>query len=124
MERSLTTTLITIMFIPLILISACGIFNREATPEAPPLPEDIDPLVDLAIFDLVLENDLEIEDIQVISVEETEFNDASLGVPTPGLDYAQVVTPGLIIELEAGGEIYRYHASGNQVVRVPSPHEE
>jgi hypothetical protein len=112
------------MFIPLILTSACGVFNREATPEAPPLPEDIDPLVDLAVFDLALENGLEIEDIQVVSVEETEFNDASLGVPTPGLDYAQVLTPGLIIELEARGERYLYHASGNQVVRVPSPNEE
>jgi hypothetical protein len=49
-----------------------------------------------------------------------EFPDASLGVPEPGKTYAQVVTPGYIVELLLeDGQTYEYHASGERVVLVP-----
>jgi hypothetical protein len=55
----------------------------------------------------------------VVSVEETKFMDASLGVPEPGVEYPALVTPGYIIILDADGDTYEYHASGERVVQVP-----
>ncbi|MFO7919146.1 MAG: hypothetical protein R6V13_13840 [Anaerolineae bacterium] len=74
------------------------------------------PLVDEAIADLAARTGVDAEGIAVQSVEETEFPDASLGVPETGEMYAQVVTPGYIIRLSVKGETYTYHAGGGRVV--------
>ena len=58
--------------------------------------------------------------IEVQSVEATEFRDASLGVPEPGKVYAQVITPGYVIKLVVGGTVYQYHGGGGRVVLVPN----
>ena len=50
------------------------------------------------------------EAITVRSVEAVEWPDASLGCPKPGMMYAQVITPGYRIVLEANGQSYEYHA--------------
>lgn len=47
--------------------------------------------------------------VGVVSVEFTEWSDTSLGNPQPGFLYAQVITPGFKIILEAGGQSYEYH---------------
>jgi CO/xanthine dehydrogenase Mo-binding subunit len=47
--------------------------------------------------------------------------DASLGCPRRGVTYAQVVTPGFIIELEAGGKKYRYHSDLQRIVSCDEP---
>jgi len=75
-------------------------------------------LVDLARVDLAQRLDVELEAVTVVSVQETEFEDASLGVPEPGKAYAQVLTPGHVIQLRAEGVTYDYHAriEGVQVV--------
>ena len=48
------------------------------------------------------------------------WSDASLGCPRPGGVYAEVLTPGFLIEFEISGEQYEFHADerGN-VVRCP-----
>lgn len=98
--------------------------DMDASLEACPLVEgtggEIEPLAAQAKADLAQELGLLSDEIQVQSVEETEFPDASLGVPEPGKVYAQVITPGYIIELSAGGQTYVYHASDERVVAVPS----
>ncbi|NQS90931.1 MAG: hypothetical protein HQ574_00860 [Chloroflexi bacterium] len=73
----------------------------------------------LAKFDLTIKTGVDIEDITPKSIEEILFDDASLGVPDPGVTYEAVVTPGYIIILEAEGETYQYHASGSKVVQKP-----
>jgi hypothetical protein len=52
----------------------------------------------------------------VEDIEPKDFPDASLGVPEPGMTYAQVITPGYVILLNAEGETYEYHAAGERVV--------
>lgn len=47
--------------------------------------------------------------IKVILAEAVEWPDASLGCAKPGMMYAQVITPGYRIVLEAGGKRYEYH---------------
>jgi hypothetical protein len=41
-------------------------------------------------------------EITVVSAEYTEWSDTSLGNPQEGLSYAQVITPGFKVILEAG----------------------
>ena len=107
-----------VLFSLIILISACGGKGEEVGPVLE-LPEDAESLVMLAKFDLTLRTGVDIEEIITESLEETLFDDSSLGVPQPGAVYEAVITPGYIIILNAGGESYEYHASGAKVVQVP-----
>ena len=54
--------------------------------------------------------------VRVTSLQPRKWPDASLGCPKPDTMYAQVETPGFVIELEAGGKTYRYHADYQRVV--------
>jgi hypothetical protein len=95
-----------------------GAMTATPTPEATDveLPAGAEALVTLAQQDLARRLDLVPEAIQVASVEATEWPDASLGCPEPGKVYAQVVTPGFRIVLEARGERYEYHTDREQTV--------
>jgi len=112
-----------ILLISLLLLSACSLSgNNQPVDESlpPELPEDTESLIILAKFDLTIKTGVDIEDIVTKSIEETLFDDASLGVPEEGVTYAAVVTPGYIIMLEAGGDLFEYHASGAKVIQVPT----
>ncbi len=103
-----------------VLLTACGQGKGEQSQDqAPALPENYDDLVMLAKLDLSLKTGANIENIKTVSVEQVNFSDASLGIREPGVEYAQVVTPGLIILLKADGKEYEYHASGALVIQVP-----
>ena len=54
--------------------------------------------------------------VLVTSLQPRKWPDASLGCPKSDTMYAQVETPGFVIELEAGGKTYRYHADYQRVV--------
>jgi hypothetical protein len=45
----------------------------------------------------------------LVAAEYTDWPDTSLGNAQPGMFYAQVITPGFKIILEAGGAQYEYH---------------
>lgn len=53
-------------------------------------------------------------DIKVVSVEGMDWPDTSLGAPQPGMMYAQVITPGYKVVLQAGERRYEYHTDMNQ----------
>ena len=111
-----------ILLISILLLSACSTsgINQSVEESLPPeLPEDTESLVILAKFDLTIKTGVEIENITTKSIKETLFDDASLGVPEAGVTYDAIMTPGYIIMLEAGGDLYEYRASGAKVVQVP-----
>ncbi len=97
--------------------------TRETAPAHSPLPtpDEAQPtrpgslgphqLRDLAIADLASRLNIAPETIIVRAVESVDWSDASLGCPQPGYMYAQVITPGYRITLEAGGQTYAYHTS-------------
>lgn len=58
--------------------------------------------------------------ISVNSVASTQWPDASLGLKKNGGSYAMVLIDGYIIELEAGGKRYRYHADEDSRVERAS----
>ncbi|MGQ0760786.1 MAG: hypothetical protein ACT4OT_02030 [Acidobacteriota bacterium] len=53
--------------------------------------------------------------IITVSVEQTDFPDASLGAPVEDEMSAQVITPGWRIHLQAGGETFEYRATERQL---------
>lgn len=55
--------------------------------------------------------------IQRVEVTPTEWNDACLGVSSPGQMCAQVITPGWVVTVNAGGQQYEAHTNqdGTQV---------
>jgi hypothetical protein len=89
-----------------------------------PLPPEAEQVVRLAIEDLVGRLDLAPEAIQLVSVEAVEWPDTSLGCPQPGMMYAQVITPGFLVILEAGGEGYAYHTNRADQVVLCQPQED
>ena len=78
-------------------------------PELLGLPE-----VEQARADLALRLNVPPEDIEIVEVQEVEWTDTSMGCPQPGVDYLQVVTPGLLIRLNYAGQTYAYHSGGGQ----------
>lgn len=81
--------------------------------EADDYPGELDGIVAIAVTDLAERLDIETSDIRVVSVEEVVWSDAGVGCPDPDMNYAQVVTDGLRIVLDAGGVEYAYHSGGS-----------
>jgi hypothetical protein len=75
-------------------------------------------LVDLAMADLSADLGLSVDQVTPLAVEAHTFPDASLGVPQEGMMYAQVLTDGYIITLEADGQTYTYHGADETIVRA------
>jgi hypothetical protein len=75
-------------------------------------------VTELARATLAQELGVNAADITVVSVDEQEWSDSSLGCPKEGEVYLQVITPGYLVTLEAQGQRYQYHTdSGGRVVR-------
>jgi hypothetical protein len=95
---------------------------RDITPEPPgeheepremPQPGIPKPSVaatNKAVVDLADHLGIDVSEVQVISVEQVEWPDSSLGCPKQGLNYLMVITPGFRIILEANGNQVAYHA--------------
>jgi len=66
-------------------------------------------MIDLAKKDLAQRVSAPVDQITVVSTSSTEWADASLGCPKPGIAYAQVITPGYRIVLGQGQKQYEYH---------------
>jgi hypothetical protein len=80
------------------------------------LPYEARRLVQMAKENLARRLDLSVSEISVISVVVVDWPDTSLGCPQPGMMYAQVITPGFRIVLEAKGQSYEYHTDEDRSV--------
>lgn len=90
-------------------------------PVIPPIAEAVFPqatssLVEFAFQDLATRLDISIEQITLVAVESVDWPDASLGCPEDGLLYAQNITSGYRITLEARGTIFEYHSDRGPVI--------
>ncbi len=74
--------------------------------------------LEATIADLATQSNITSDQISVISVKAMEWSDSSLGCPQEGYMYAQVITAGYLIILEAGGQSYPYHTdqTGNVIL--------
>jgi len=82
--------------------------NRSVTPEYPPV-------VDMAKNDLAGRLNIAVEQVRLVKQERKDWPDTSLGFPEEGKSYAQVITPGFVIVLEANGRLYEYHSDYKRV---------
>jgi hypothetical protein len=87
--------------------------TEPAEVEPPPEAERV---VQLAREDLAQRLGLAPDAMRLVSVEAVDWSDASLGCPQPGMMYAQVITPGFRVVLEANGEEYDYHTDRDHSV--------
>ena len=56
------------------------------------------------------------KDVDVSFVKPTTWPDAGLGCSPPGETHEPKVTPGFVVQLEAKGKAYRYHADTSRVL--------
>jgi len=70
---------------------------------------------DRAVSDLAEKLGIAKSAVSVVDVQSVEWPDASLGCPQPGAMYAQVITPGYRIVLEANGQRYEYHTGASAI---------
>jgi hypothetical protein len=86
--------------------------------DTPLYPGQVDsglqPFVDMAIADLSDRLGVGPTAISVISAVLVTWPDGSLGCPMPGMEYAQMLQDGSVIELGFGERVYRYHSGGNR----------
>lgn len=73
-----------------------------------------------AVRDLAAKLGIPASNIIVAESGETTWPDTSLGMPEPGKMYAQMLTEGFRVVLNAAGKKYEYHF-GEGLVRMRSP---
>jgi hypothetical protein len=84
--------------------------ERQTEPE---IPAEAEHLVTVAreMLAEMLAADTLADDIALVSVEMKQWRDSSMGCPQDGMMYLMVITPGYLIELEAGGKHYAFHTN-------------
>ena len=87
--------------------------DDEAATLSAPQGDALPRLIERATQDLVETSGAAAGEVTLLRVEEVEWSDTSLGCPDPEGMYAQVVTPGYRIMLEAGGDTYAYHSGAD-----------
>ncbi len=102
---------------PVSPVAPAGEAMKFSDPSAQIIPGS-EKAVEAALTNLVTQTGLSANEITIISVESKEWSDSGLGCPQEGFMYAQVITPGYLIVLEAQGEQYNYHTNqdGSSVV--------
>ena len=73
----------------------------------------LQPFITMAVDDLAARLDIDPAEITPLSGVLVVWSDSALGCPQPGMQYAQVPVDGSVIELGAGGRVYRYHTGGS-----------
>jgi hypothetical protein len=91
-----------------------SVIEQESTDSSSPIPRE---LVEKAKKNLARYLNIAMDQIRVVESRTVDWPDTSLGCPQPETAYAQVITPGYYIVLEAGGQPYPYHTDlGEQVM--------
>jgi len=75
-------------------------------------PPELGGIIGLAITDLASTLGIDEDAVAVVLVEDVVWSDASLGCPQPGMSYAQVLTDGMRIILQAEGALFDYRSGG------------
>ncbi len=107
-------------------VSGCGAAASLPIQPQPTASPNITPIIEspqffatgLVVAEAAKHAGVTPEEVSVIKSEARDWPDASLGCPKPSLLYAQVVTPGFMFQVKAGGKTLEYHTdlSANQIV--------
>ncbi|MBN2044422.1 MAG: hypothetical protein JW757_05320 [Anaerolineales bacterium] len=79
-------------------------------------------LIERAEQDLASRLSIDATEISVVEAREVVWSNSSLGCPQPGMAYADVLTPGYLIVLQAKNFNFEYHAStGTELIFCQNP---
>ena len=78
------------------------------------IDEGLRGLVAIACADLSDRLGIPSDDITPVAAAAVVWPDAALGCRRPDMRYKQVPVDGALIELRAGGRLYRYHSGGSR----------
>jgi 4-hydroxy-L-threonine phosphate dehydrogenase PdxA len=90
-----------------LLLTACG--PQEVSVPATGVESAEAEAAGAAMLDLADRTGVNIAEVQVVSIQQTEWMDACLELGQPGESCAQVVVPGYRVVLEVEGQQYVYH---------------
>lgn len=112
-QRGLSATLRMFGFVAVVALVAigCGLIGATASTAASVGKQADSAIVSKCKADLAERLKLPAQSIKVLEVQATMWPDASLGMPEIDKAYAQVVTPGLRVVLEARSSQYLYTTS-------------
>ena len=99
-----------------LLLSACA---GAAAPEMPPAADGRPALKSPAGIaqQLVAEQTgARAEDVEIVSTQQVDFSDSSLGCPQPGMSYLQVITPGHQVLVSHAGKTYDVRIAGQRAL--------
>lgn len=84
------------------------------------VPADVQPLVAKAAEILTGLSSVQITaaDVRVAGVEAREWPNAGLGCPREDMMYAAMITPGYLLQLQAGGKRYEFHTDSAKTVTL------
>ena len=123
-----TMRVISNRFTSTLLLSVCCLLIacEGPSPDAPPEPKQ-DPVSATDSTEIAKQTvadflSIPIAEITPVSMESKNFGDASLDCPTSGMAYAQVITPGHRIVVEAEGRRFDVRVSGGsgRICRKPA----
>ncbi|MGQ9549240.1 MAG: hypothetical protein ACUVSY_03725 [Roseiflexus sp.] len=83
-------------------------------PLTPPYGAAMDAQIDAAKQDLAQRLGVAASAVEVVEVDAVTWPDTSLGCPKPGMMYPQVLVEGVLVQLRANGQTYRYHGDGQR----------
>ena len=103
-----------------LLLTACGpSANPAATPPSsvgslasPVASPNADPrqsAIDEVMREAAAYAGVAATDVTLQQADARQWSDSSLGCPVPGQMYLQVITPGYMIVVQAGGRVLEYH---------------
>lgn len=90
-------------------------------PEPTPQPVDLTEVgqqVVAAMVHVTDELDIELASVTIVKVEHKLWPDASLGIPEPGVAYVQVLTPGCIMQMQAGARTFTVHTGPGPTAKL------
>lgn len=82
----------------------------------PPIGAGLQKLIESSRQDLAGRLSISGDEIVLLEAISVTWPDSSLGCPQEGMAYAQVLTPGYLIRLQAGDSEYEYHAGRSSTV--------
>jgi hypothetical protein len=95
-----------------IATSACCI--AAASADGPPALQTV-------LSDAAKRTGADARDVQIIRTERKEWPNSGLGCPRPGEMYAQIITPGWLIEVRSGDRVLEYHTDARDRFVLCSP---